>query len=204
MNNNTTSSGNESGIISRKPTMVFHEFHVNLTERCIGITFTMILMLLTLVVNILVCCAITKGKQSFNTSYAFIMNLCVANVVIAIFSMPWWVMVELFGSYQVFYMLGPDLYLFFLFIDILGGVASIMSLTVISVARWLTVSHPLNWMAVLSFKRCIFIIACVWVYGVIVGTLKFVKWSDGQSKCSINLSLCSVFYCKCILPRLHF
>jgi hypothetical protein len=96
--------------------------------------------------------------------------------------MPWWIMVEVYGSYEVFDMLGPDLFFFFVFIDILGGVASILSLTVISVVRWLTVTHPLNWMVVLSFKRCVVIITGIWMYGVIIASLKFVKWSRPQSK----------------------
>lgn len=167
-------------------------FHSTLTEQCIGISFTVILMLLTIFMNVLVMTTIMRGKQIFNTSYLFILNLCVANCLVGIFSMPWWILLELYPIYDLISMLDYGMQ-FFIFVDILGGVASILSLTVISVIRWLTVTHPLNWMVVLTRKRSIIIVSCVWVYGMIVASMKFVHWPQRQSKSTYHYDFQYIF-----------
>ncbi|KAK3736065.1 hypothetical protein QZH41_000406 [Actinostola sp. cb2023] len=144
VNRTTTTTTNDS--LQTSPSQ---RYHTTIAERCIGISFTTVLMVSTLFFNTLVCLTLIKRKRTFNASYVFILNLCFANCLIGVFSMPWWIMLELYSIDDLIAMLGHSMQ-FFLFVDIVGGVASILSLTAISVVRWLTVTHPLDWMVVLT------------------------------------------------------
>ncbi|KXJ27768.1 octopamine receptor 1 isoform X2 [Exaiptasia diaphana] len=155
--------------------IVEQRFHATYTEQCIGITFTVLLMVLTIIINLFVITTIVRRKPAFNNSYIFMINLCAANCSVGVFSMPWWIMLELYPFKELMARLGYFMN-FFTFVDILCGVASILNLTVISVVRWLTVTNPLNWMAVLTRKTSLSIIICVWLYGIVVASMKFVRW----------------------------
>lgn len=169
-------------------------FHASYIEQCIGITFTVFLMVLTIFINILVITTIVRRKSTFNSSYIFMVNLCVANCTVGVFSMPWWIMLELYPFTDLMARLGHHFMTFFIFIDILGGVASILSLTVISVVRWLTVTNPLNWMAVLTTKTSLSITMCVWLYGIVVASMKFVSWPRFHSNYTLMIFIIIVFY----------
>lgn len=186
--------GNESLQYVAQADSTRSRFHSTVTERSIGVTITAILMILTISINSLVISTIMRRKPAvLNTSYMFIVNLCVANCLVGFCSMPWWILLELYVIKDLIIMLGFAMQ-FFIFVDILGGVASIVSLTAISVVRWVTVSHPLNWTNILTNKRCVIIVSFLWLYSVIVASMKFIHWPKKHSKSC----------CRNVLYQLHF
>lgn len=162
------------------------------TSAITAATFTCILIICTLVANVFVCFATLRFDSIRPLTNYFIVNLCIADIFIAVISMPVWVLYQLYPApMDLPNLLGVKFMGFWASTDILCGTASILSLSCISVDRYLAITRPLTYVRCMTWRRAFVMIIAVWCYA---GTVAFLRKpmknsSRGQSDskyCSIN------------------
>lgn len=154
-------------------------------------TFTCVLIICTLVANVFVCYATLRFDSIRPLTNYFIVNLCVADIFIAVISMPVWVLVQLYTT-RISMVLGDKFMMFWGSTDILCGTASILSLTCISVDRYLAITRPLTYVRCMTWRRAFVMIIAVWCYAGTVAFLRQPMKSSVHSAskyCSIIVSL---------------
>jgi len=128
----------------------------------------MILILLSLIGNILVCCAVYQSRQLRTRVNYLIVSLAIADIMIASISMPIWMYSEITAFRFISGESAYRLMMFWNFIDIFGGIASITNLTVISYERLWSVCSPLKHRRYLTNLTLGIMIMVAWGYALIV------------------------------------
>ena len=128
----------------------------------------MVLIILALLGNILVCCAVYHSRNLRARVNYLIVSLAVSDIIIAAISMPLWMKFELTNYRNMSSQATARLMRFAMFVEILGGIASIANLVAISFERLWSVVSPLNHRRYLTNCTLFFIIVCVWVYAILV------------------------------------
>lgn len=130
-----------------------------------------LLIICALIANIFVCLAVYKQHSARRITRFFIVNLCIADIFITIISMPVWLIFMLYGDTSTIYFLGGTFVSVWIQLDILCGTASILSLTSISVDRYIAVSRPYAYIDFMTTKRALQIIGGIWLYSLTVALL---------------------------------
>lgn len=141
---------------------------------------------MTLSGNILVILAFKSYRKLRTKTNYFVVSLAVADILVALLSMPIW---------GAFLLIGPgwnvkELFKFWTSIDILCGVASIINLASISIDRFLCITRPLTYHAFMTSRKAIYIILVNWALAVIMSTIKFVlyDWAKPNYELLITIS----------------
>ena len=100
--------------------------------------FFCILALMIVFGNSLVIAAFRVNRRLRTTTNLLLMSLATADLMIGTVSMPLWVYISVTYTFQ-----GP-LYDFYLTIDVICGVSSILNLTAISLERCYALLHPIK------------------------------------------------------------
>lgn len=130
-----------------------------------------LLIIAALIANIFVCLAVYKQRSARRITRYFIVNLCVADVFVTVISMPVWMIFLLFDNTSAYNLLGDTFVLIWIHVDILCGTASILSLTSISVDRYIAVTKPYSYVRFMTGKRALHIIGVIWMYSMIVAAM---------------------------------
>jgi len=128
----------------------------------------MVLILLSLFGNIMVCVAVYHSRHLRARVNYLIVSLAIADIIIASIAMPLWMAFELTSFRNMSHETSIKLMKFQMFIDILGGIASITNLVAISFERLWSVFSPLNHRKYLTNFALLFMIVCAWVYAIFV------------------------------------
>lgn len=135
--------------------------------------FLCFIFIMTLSGNTLVILAFkTYRKLRTKTNY-FVISLAIADILVALASMPIW------GAYIL---KGPGwqphtLTRFWTSVDILCGVSSIINLATISIERCLCITRPLTYHVTMTSRKAIYIILVNWALAVVMSTIKLI-WFD--------------------------
>lgn len=152
------------------------------TDSVVEATFTCLLIMTTLAANTFVC--VTILRKSFHPKRLanyFIINLCISDILVAVVSMPVWVIFKLYGETAPF-LLGTPFLTSWRNVDILCGTASILSLASISLDRYLAVTKPMRYIEYMTSSRAKVLIGVIWAYSTIVAFLRepFVHIKGGE------------------------
>lgn len=139
----------------------------------VAAVFVGILILVTLFGNILVCVSFYSFPNLRTICNYFIVSLSVADILVALLAMPFWLIVQLNNTA---WPLSNGLFLFWNCIDIFCGTASIMNLTAVSVDRMLAIVTPFKYPKLLTTKRALFILTLIWLYSMVIACLRLPKW----------------------------
>ena len=120
-----------------------------------------LLIICALAANTFVCLAVYKQHLARRITRYFIINLCVADIFITVISMPVWLIFLLYDHVVTIWR----------HVDILCGTASILSLTSISVDRYIAVSRPYSYVECITSRRALLIIGGIWSYSITVALL---------------------------------
>lgn len=130
-----------------------------------------LLIIAALVANIFVCYAVYKQRSARQITRYFIINLCIADIFVTLISMPVWLIFLLYSRGSAVYLLGETFVAIWRHVDIMCGTASILSLTSISVDRYIAVTKPYFYVGFMTAQRAMQVIGGIWMYSMTVALL---------------------------------
>ncbi|EDO39814.1 predicted protein, partial [Nematostella vectensis] len=142
-------------------------------ENLVAAVFVAILMFFTLFGNIIVISCFYTFQDLRTICNYFVVSLSVADILVALVAMPFWLHVQVMNN---MWTLSRTLRRFWDCIDILCGTASIMNLTAVSIDRMLAIAVPFRYPHILTPKRAVALIICVWGYAMSVGGARVTDW----------------------------
>lgn len=144
---------------------------VNDPLNILSFSFLLLIIIATLFGNSLVILAFKRSSKIRTKTNYFVVSLAVADILVALVSMPIWAAYLMSGVE-----LKQGLLKIWTFMDILCGVASIINLTAISIERYFCISYPLNYHTTMTSFKAITTIIIIWVFSIIMSSLKIILW----------------------------
>ncbi|XP_033027771.1 alpha-1A adrenergic receptor [Lacerta agilis] len=136
--------------------------------------------------NILVILSVACHKHLQSVTHYYIINLAVADLLLTSTVLPFSAIFEILG-YWVFGRIFCNIWAA---VDVLCCTASIMSLCVISIDRYIGVSYPLRYPAIVTEKRGLLALLCVWVLSLVISIGPLFGWKqpapEDETICQIN------------------
>ena len=138
----------------------------------LSFSFLLVVMTMTLFGNALVILAFKRNTKIRTVTNYFVVSLAVADILIALVSMPIWAAYLMSGV-----QLKQGLLKVWTFMDILCGVASIINLTAISIERYFCITYPLSYHTTMTSTKAITTIIIIWIFSIIMSSLKIILWA---------------------------
>lgn len=136
--------------------------------------------------NILVILSVVCNRHLRTPTNYFIINLAIADLLLGTTVLPVSATLEILNRW-VFGRIFCDIWAA---VDVLCCTASIMSLCVISIDRYIGVSHPLQYPGIVTEKRALLAMLGVWVLSVVISIGPLLGWkqppSPDDTKCPIT------------------
>lgn len=126
-------------------------------------TFTILLILPTIVGNVLVIAAFIRFHIIQTVTNYFVVSLACTDLCVALVSMPIWVAYLLTGPQWI---LGNVLVRIWTMVDLLISTASTMNLMAISFDRFQCITKPLRYYQIVTPTKVCIKIACIWIYSI--------------------------------------
>lgn len=127
--------------------------------------------------NILVILSVVCNRHLRTPTNYFIINLAIADLLLGTTVLPVSATLEIL-NYWVFGRIFCDIWAA---VDVLCCTASIMSLCVISIDRYIGVSHPLQYPGIVTEKRALLAMLGVWVLSVVISIGPLLGWKQPPS-----------------------
>lgn len=131
-------------------------------------------VLMTVCGNVLVLLAVFVNSHLRSTTNYFIVNLAIADLLLGTCVLPFSASLEIV-NYWAFGQLFCDIWAA---VDVLCCTASIMSLCVISIDRYIGVTRPLQHSTIMSEKRAVYIIILVWLLSLAISVAPLLGWKE--------------------------
>ncbi|XP_048885313.1 alpha-1B adrenergic receptor-like isoform X3 [Brienomyrus brachyistius] len=136
--------------------------------------------------NILVILSVVCNRHLRTPTNYFIINLAIADLLLSTTVLPVSATLEIL-NYWVFGRIFCDIWAA---VDVLCCTASIMSLCVISIDRYIGVSYPLRYPSIVTERRALLAMFGVWVLSVVISIGPLLGWKQAPSPddrvCRIN------------------
>lgn len=136
--------------------------------------------------NVLVLMAVFVNSHLRSTTNYFIVNLAIADLLLGTTVLPFSASLEVI-NYWAFGQIFCDIWAA---VDVLCCTASIMSLCVISIDRYIGVTRPLQHCTIMSEKRALYIIILVWILSIAISVAPLLGWKepppDDPSVCEVT------------------
>nr|UYI00196.1 alpha-2 adrenergic receptor-like protein [Neoseiulus barkeri] len=166
----------------------------------IGFIVTAVLVTLIMIVivvgNMLVCIAIATEKSLKTTQNWFIASLAVSDFLIGLLIMPFSLARELMG-YWIFGEIWCDIHAA---LDVLICTASINNLCLISLDRYWSVTHAVEYLRKRTASRAVVMICGVWLLSALISLPPLIGWrkrseqKNSLPQCSVSEDLGYVLY----------
>ncbi|XP_078116921.1 alpha-1A adrenergic receptor-like [Sander vitreus] len=127
--------------------------------------------------NILVILSVMCNRHLRTPTHYFIINLAIADLLLGTTVLPVSATLEIL-DYWVFGRIFCDIWAA---VDVLCCTASIMSLCVISIDRYIGVSYPLQYPGIVTEKRALLAMLGVWVLSVVISIGPLLGWKQPPS-----------------------
>ncbi|XP_029960310.1 alpha-1A adrenergic receptor [Salarias fasciatus] len=136
--------------------------------------------------NILVILSVVCHRHLRTVTHYFIVNLAVADLMLSSTVLPFSAILEILDRW----VFGRVFCNVWAAVDVLCCTASIMSLCVISVDRYIGVSYPLRYPAIMTKRRALFAVMLLWVLSIIISIGPLFGWKEpapeDESICKIT------------------
>nr|XP_006010360.1 PREDICTED: alpha-1A adrenergic receptor-like [Latimeria chalumnae] len=147
------------------------------TKRAILLSLTLgIFIVCAIVGNILVILSVACHRHLRIVTNYFIVNLAVADLLLSTTVLPFSATLEVLG-YWVFGRIFCNIWAA---VDVLCCTASILSLCVISVDRYLGVSYPLRYPTIMTKKRGLITLTGVWALSMVISIGPLLGWKEPE------------------------
>ncbi|GFO07694.1 alpha-1 adrenergic receptor [Plakobranchus ocellatus] len=133
-----------------------------------------IIVILTITGNVLVIASVALNSHLRTTTNYFIANLAIADLLLGTVVLPFSATFEVL-QYWVF---GQIFCGIWAAIDVLCCTASILSLCVISIDRYIGVTRPLQHARIMRHARAVYVIIFVWLLSVIISVAPLIGWKE--------------------------
>ncbi|XP_029013551.1 alpha-1A adrenergic receptor [Betta splendens] len=155
--------------------------------RVVGVgVFLSAFILVAIVGNILVILSVVCNKHLQTVTNFFIVNLAVADLLLSIIVLPFSASLEVLGCW-VFGRLFCNIWAA---VDVLCCTASILSLCIISVDRYIGVKHCLKYPSIMTERKAVAILLLVWVFSTVISVGPLLGWKEpppvDESVCRIT------------------
>ncbi|KAL4660441.1 alpha-1A adrenergic receptor-like [Arapaima gigas] len=136
--------------------------------------------------NVLVILSVMCHRHLRTATHYFIANLAVADLLLSAAVLPFSVTFEILGRW----VFGRPLCSIWAAVDVLCCTASILSLCAISVDRYIGVSYPLRYPAMVTDRRGLLALALLWALSAAISAGPLLGWREpapeDESICAIN------------------
>lgn len=144
--------------------------------------------------NVLVLMAVFVNAHLRSTTNYFIVNLAIADLLLGTTVLPFSASLEIV-NYWAFGQIFCDIWAA---VDVLCCTASIMSLCVISIDRYIGVTRPLQHSTIMTEKRALYIIVSVWALAIAISVAPLLGWKepppDDPTVCEVTKQLGYVLF----------
>nr|XP_057931666.1 alpha-1D adrenergic receptor [Doryrhamphus excisus] len=157
-----------------------------LDSRSVWLGFFLALFILVAIVgNILVILSVLCNKHLQTVTNFFIVNLAMADLLLSIVVLPFSASLEILGCW----VFGRVFCNIWAAVDVLCCTASILSLCIISVDRYIGVKHCLKYPSIMTERRAGVILVLVWVSSTVISVGPLLGWKEPQP---VDDSICSI------------
>ena len=150
------------------------EDEINFAQAIIAGIVLGCMIFMTISGNLLVLLAVFVNSHLRSTTNYFIVNLACADLLLGTCVLPFSASLEIV-NYWAF---GPIFCDIWAAVDVLCCTASIMSLCVISIDRYIGVTRPLQHSSIMSEKRALYIIILVWLLSIAISVAPLFGWKE--------------------------
>lgn len=131
-------------------------------------------ILVAIVGNVLVILSVVCNKHLQTVTNFFIVNLAMADLLLSTIVLPFSASLEVFGCW-VFGRLFCNIWAA---VDVLCCTASILSLCIISVDRYIGVKHCLKYPCIMTERKAVVILVLVWVVSTVISVGPLLGWKE--------------------------
>ncbi|KAF7217874.1 alpha-1A adrenergic receptor [Nothobranchius furzeri] len=142
-------------------------------------------ILVAIVGNILVILSVVCNKQLQNITNFFIINLAMADLLLSIIVLPFSASLEVLGCW----VFGRVFCNIWAAVDVLCCTASILSLCIISIDRYIGVKYCLKYPSIMTERRAVAILVLVWVSSVVISVGPLLGWKEPPP---VDESICRI------------
>ncbi|CAL1525840.1 unnamed protein product, partial [Lymnaea stagnalis] len=165
-----------------------------------------IIVVLTITGNVLVIASVVLNANLRSTTNYFIANLAIADLLLGTTVLPFSATLEVL-QYWVFGQFFCDVWAA---IDVLCCTASILSLCVISIDRYIGVTRPLQHARIMRHTRAVYVIIFVWLLSMAISVAPLIGWKEEADPdprvCTVTtqpgyvlFSVAGSFYIPCLI-----
>ncbi|KAK3592370.1 hypothetical protein CHS0354_014402 [Potamilus streckersoni] len=153
-----------------------------------------IIILITIIGNTLVLLAVFLNSHLRSTTNYFIVNLAFADLFLGTTVLPFSATLETLHYWPFGYII-CDLWAA---ADVLWCTASIMTLCVISIDRYIGVTRPLQHSSIINEKRALCMIILVWILSMVISIAPLIGWRESKGpdprKCTVTQQIGYVIF----------
>ncbi|XP_033015472.1 alpha-1D adrenergic receptor-like [Lacerta agilis] len=161
---------------------------LRLTLQSVGVGVFLALFILSAIVgNILVILSVACNRQLQTVTNYFIINLAIADLLLSTTVLPFSATLEVLDLW-IFGRIFCDIWAA---VDVLCCTASIMSLCIISVDRYIGVKYSLKYPTIMTEKKAVIILVVVWLSSMVISIGPLLGWKEeppeNDETCSITM-----------------
>lgn len=133
-----------------------------------------VFILVAIVGNILVILSVVCNKHLQTVTNFFIVNLAMADLLLSTIVLPFSASLEVLGCW----VFGRVFCNIWAAVDVLCCTASILSLCIISIDRYIGVKHCLKYPTIMTERKAVAILVLVWVSSVVISVGPLLGWKE--------------------------
>ncbi|XP_075047933.1 alpha-1D adrenergic receptor [Mixophyes fleayi] len=133
-----------------------------------------VFILFAIVGNIMVILSVACNRQLQTVTNYFIINLAIADLLLSTTVLPFSATLEVLG----FWAFGRIFCDIWAAVDVLCCTASIMSLCIISIDRYVGVKHSLKYPTIMTEKKAVVILILLWVSSMVISIGPLLGWKE--------------------------